>query len=144
MGRCAHRHDFEELFTLPEGELEFTFRRRKPFAPGRPSIFRPTPRTCSRTSPQRWRVCSACARVFPGRGFPVASRASPPPQASDEEIAEKHKLLAMLLPKYRTEMVAPRRAPRSVATLVRSASEPKAFALTRNSEEAQNLAWMLE
>jgi hypothetical protein len=40
-------------------------------------------------------------------GFPVASRASPPPQAGDEEIAEKRKLLATLLPKYRTEMVAP-------------------------------------
>ena len=36
-------------------------------------------------------------------GFPVASRA----QASDEEIAKKRKLLATLLPKYRTEMVAP-------------------------------------
>jgi len=36
-------------------------------------------------------------------GFPVASRA----QARDEEIAEKRKLLATLLPKYRTEMVAP-------------------------------------
>jgi hypothetical protein len=36
-------------------------------------------------------------------GFPVASRE----QASDEEIGEKRKLLATLLPKYRTEMVAP-------------------------------------
>jgi hypothetical protein len=33
-------------------------------------------------------------------GFPIASRASPPPQASDEEIAEKRKLLATLLSKY--------------------------------------------
>jgi hypothetical protein len=39
-------------------------------------------------------------------GFPVASRTSPPPKASDEEAAEKRKLMAALLPKYRTEMVA--------------------------------------
>jgi hypothetical protein len=112
VGRCAQRHDFEELFPLPEGELEFTFRRRKPFAPGRPSIFRPTPADVQE-QPQRWRVCSACAprggqdEFFLAVGFPVASRASPPPQAGDEEIAEKRKLLATLLPKYRTEMVAP-------------------------------------
>jgi len=113
VGRCAQRHDFEELFPLAEGELEFTFRRRKPFAPGRPSIFRPTPADVQE-QPQRWRVCSACAprgggqdEFFLAVGFPVASRASPPPQAGDEEIAEKRKLLATLLPKYRTEMVAP-------------------------------------
>jgi hypothetical protein len=40
-------------------------------------------------------------------GFPVASRTSAPPKASEAEIAEKRKLMAELLPKYRTEMVAP-------------------------------------
>ena len=38
-------------------------------------------------------------------GFPVAGRTSPPPKPTPEEMAEKGKLIAALLPKYRTEMV---------------------------------------
>ena len=65
-------------------------------------------------------------------GFPVASRASPPPQAGGEEIAEKRKLLGDALAQI------PDRNGRAVtrAALGRNfgalASEPKAFALTRN------------
>jgi len=44
--------------------------------------------------------------LFMAVGYSVDSRTSPPPKASDEELAEKRKLLATLLPKYRTEMVA--------------------------------------
>jgi hypothetical protein len=42
---------------------------------------------------------------FMAVGFPVASRTAPPPKPSPEQQAEKGKLLAALLPKYRTEMV---------------------------------------
>jgi hypothetical protein len=38
-------------------------------------------------------------------GFPVEGRTSPPPKPTQEEMAEKGKLIAALLPKYRTEMV---------------------------------------
>jgi hypothetical protein len=39
------------------------------------------------------------------RAFPVEGRTSPPPKPTPEEMAEKGKLIAALLPKYRTEMV---------------------------------------
>ena len=38
-------------------------------------------------------------------GFPVESRTSPPPRPTPEQQAETGKLIAALLPKYRTEMV---------------------------------------
>jgi hypothetical protein len=39
-------------------------------------------------------------------GFPVDSRTAPPLKVSPEAQAEKGKLLAMLAPKYRTEILA--------------------------------------
>jgi hypothetical protein len=38
-------------------------------------------------------------------GFPVEGRTSAPPKPTPEQQAEKGKLIAELLPKYRTEMV---------------------------------------
>jgi hypothetical protein len=43
--------------------------------------------------------------LFLAVGFPIDGRTSPPPKPTPEEQAEKGKLLAALLPKYRTEMV---------------------------------------
>ena len=40
---------------------------------------------------------------FAAVGFPVEGRTSPPPKASEAEVAEKRNLMAALLPKYRTE-----------------------------------------
>ena len=42
---------------------------------------------------------------FLADGLPVESRTSPPPKPTPEEMTEKGKLVAALLPKYRTEMV---------------------------------------
>jgi mannose-6-phosphate isomerase-like protein (cupin superfamily) len=106
-GPPAHRHDFEEMFTLLEGELEFTFR-------GQTQTVRAgsTPHMFRNKSGSMARMLCLCApagqeELFIEVGFPVISRTSPPPKASDEELAEKGTLLATLLPKYRTEMVAP-------------------------------------
>jgi hypothetical protein len=49
-GPPPHRRDFEEMFTVPEGEPEFTFRGvSKRFARELPSIFRQALRIGSRT-----------------------------------------------------------------------------------------------
>jgi len=113
-GPPAHRHDFEEMFTLLEGELEFTFRRRTQTVRAGSTVNIPAnaPHMFRNKSGKTARMLCLCAPagqedLFMAVGFPVMSRTSPPPKASDAEIAEKRKLLAALLPKYRTEMVAP-------------------------------------
>jgi hypothetical protein len=61
-GPPPHRHDFEEMFTLLEGLLEFTFAARNPpFAQARPSTSRRTRRTPSSTHPSMPRGRSVCA-----------------------------------------------------------------------------------
>ena len=62
-GPPPHRHDFEEMFTLLEGELEFTFRGKShTVRTGSTVNVPPTPRTRSRTCPARRPVCSVCVR----------------------------------------------------------------------------------
>ena len=114
-GPPAHRHDFEEMFTLLEGELEFTFRGGTQTVRAGSTVNIPAnaPHGFKNKSGKPARMLCLCApagqdEFFLAVGFPVASRTSPPPKASDEEIAEKRRLIATLLPKYRTEMVAPR------------------------------------
>ncbi len=113
-GPPAHRHDFEEKFTLLEGELEFTFRGRTQTVRAGTTVNIPAnaAHMFRNKSGQMARMFCLCApagqeELFTAVGFPVDSRTSPPPKASEDEIAEKRKLLAALLPRYRTEMVAP-------------------------------------
>jgi quercetin dioxygenase-like cupin family protein len=112
-GPPAHRHDFEEMFTLLEGELEFTFRGRTQTVRAGSTVNIPAngPHMFRNKSGKTARMLCLCApagqeELFMAVGFPVTSRTSPPPQASEEELGEKRKLLATLLPRYRTEMVA--------------------------------------
>jgi quercetin dioxygenase-like cupin family protein len=113
-GPPAHRHDFEEMFTLLEGELEFTFRGKTQIVRAGSTVNIPAnaPHMFRNRSGKMARMLCLCApagqeEFFAAVGFPVASRNSPPPKASDAEIAEKRKLLAALLSTYRTELVAP-------------------------------------
>ena len=87
-GPPPHRHDFEEMFTLLEGELAFNFR--------------------GQTQTVRAGSCAPAGQeeLFLVIGFPVESRTAPPPKVSAEAQAEKGKLLATLAPKYRTEILA--------------------------------------
>ena len=62
-GPPPHRHDFEEMFTILEGEIEFTFRGEStPYAPAPRSTSRPTHRTTSATPQVRRPACCACVR----------------------------------------------------------------------------------
>ncbi len=68
-GPPPHRHDFEEMFTLLEGLLEFTFAARNPpFAQARPSTSRPMRRISSLTHQASPRACFACVRLPVRRG----------------------------------------------------------------------------
>jgi quercetin dioxygenase-like cupin family protein len=113
-GPPAHRHDFEEMFTLLEGELEFTFRGQAQTIRAGSTVNIPAnaPHMFKNKSGKTARMLCMCTpagqeEFFMAVGFPVDSRTSPPPKPSQEEQAEKRKLLATLLPKYWTEMAPP-------------------------------------
>jgi quercetin dioxygenase-like cupin family protein len=113
-GPPPHRHDFEEMFTLLEGELEFTFRGQSQTVRAGSTVNVPAnaPHAFNNVSGTTARMLCLCTpagqeEFFMAVGIPVASRTSPPPKPTPEELAEKGKLIAALLPKYRTEMVKP-------------------------------------
>jgi hypothetical protein len=111
-GPPPHRHDFEEMFTLLEGELEFTFRGETQVVRAGATINVPAnaPHRFVNKSGKTAHMLCLCApagqeEFFLAVGFPLDSRTSPPPKPSPEELTEKRQLLETLLPKYRTEMV---------------------------------------
>ena len=113
-GPPPHRHDFEEMFTLLEGELEFTFRGQSQLVRAGSTVNVPAnaPHAFKNVSGATARMLCMCTpagqeEFFMTVGIPVDSRTSPPPKPTPEEMAEKGRLIASLLPKYRTEMVKP-------------------------------------
>jgi len=112
-GPPLHRHDFEEMFTLLEGELEFIFRGKTQTVRAGSTVNIPAnaPHAFKNKSGKTARMLCLCApagqeELFMAIGFAVDSRTAPPPKVSAEAQAEKGKLLATLAPKYRTEILA--------------------------------------
>jgi quercetin dioxygenase-like cupin family protein len=111
-GPPPHRHDFEEMFTLLEGELEFTFRGQSLTVRAGSTVNVPAnaPHAFKNVSGATARMLCMCTpagqdEFFLAVGIPLESRTSPPPALSQEQQAATGKLIATLLPKYRTEMV---------------------------------------
>jgi quercetin dioxygenase-like cupin family protein len=111
-GPPPHRHDFEEMFTLLEGELEFTFRGKSHRVRAGSTLNVPAnaPHAFKNVSGKTARMLCMCTpagqeEFFLEVGFPLEDRSSLPPKPTPEQMAEKGQLIAALLPKYRTEMV---------------------------------------
>jgi mannose-6-phosphate isomerase-like protein (cupin superfamily) len=111
-GPPPHRHDFEEFFSLLEGELEFTFRGETQTvrAPATVNVPANAPHQFSNKSGNTVHMLCMCApagqdEFFLKIGVPVESRSSPPPKLGKEEMAAKGKLARELAPHYRTEML---------------------------------------
>jgi quercetin dioxygenase-like cupin family protein len=111
-GPPPHRHDFEEMFTLLEGELEFTFRGKSHMVRAGSTLNVPAnaPHAFKNVSGKTARMLCMCTpagqeEFFLEVGFPLEARTSPPPKPTAEQMAAKGQLIAALLPKYRTEMV---------------------------------------
>lgn len=111
-GPPAHRHDFEEMFSLLEGELEFTFRGQSRTVQAGSTVNVPAnaPHSFKNTSGKTARMLCMCTPAgqedfFAAAGFPLASRRSQPPKPSREELEEKRKLVSALLPRYRTVLL---------------------------------------
>jgi mannose-6-phosphate isomerase-like protein (cupin superfamily) len=111
-GPPPHRHDFEESFTILEGEIEATFRGEKSVVRAGETVNIPAnaPHSFINASRHPVRLLCICApagleEFFVAIGVPVASRTAPPPQpdrAAEEDMRAK---ITALLPKYRMEMV---------------------------------------
>jgi quercetin dioxygenase-like cupin family protein len=111
-GPPPHRHDFEEMFSLLEGELEFTFRGetqtvKAPATVNIPANARHAFKNKSGETVHMLCMCTPAGQeeFFMTVGVAVASRDAAPPAISKEEQAAKGKLAQELAPKYRTEIL---------------------------------------
>ncbi len=111
-GPPPHRHDFEETFTLLEGELEATFRGEKHVVRMGETIHIPAnaPHQFRNSSAQPVRMLCICSpagqeEFFLEVGVPVATRTTPPPKLEGAAEAEFRAKAAALAPKYRTELL---------------------------------------
>lgn len=113
-GPPPHRHDFEESFTVVEGEIEATFRGLGSVVHTGETINIPAnaPHMFRNTSTQPARLLCVCAPAgqdafFREIGIPVASRITPPPALDAAGQAAFRAKAEALAPRYRTELLPP-------------------------------------
>ena len=111
-GPPPHRHDFEEMFSLIEGELEFTFRgqTKAVAAPSVVNIPASAPHFFKNISGKTLHMHCLCAPAGQDEYFlsvadPIASRTASPPKLNDGEKAQRREKAMFLAPKYQTEML---------------------------------------
>lgn len=111
-GPPPHRHDFEETFTLLDGELEFTFRGEKKIAKAGETVHVPAnaPHQFRNAGQEPARMLCICApagqeRFFEEIGVRVATRTTPPPKPDEHTMEAMMKKVLELAPKYRTELL---------------------------------------
>ena len=113
-GPPPHRHDFEESFTILEGEIEATFRGERSVVRAGETLGIPAnaPHSFTNASDQPARLLCICApagqeEFFAQVGVSVATRTAVPPKLGEKEQAELMTSVQKLAPKYRTELLKP-------------------------------------
>lgn len=116
-GPPPHRHDFEEMYTVLKGEVEFTFRGVKTVAHAGETLNIPAnaPHFFQNASNATARMLCMCSppgqeEFFRLVGDPVDSRTAPPPKLSEAEQAERKQRALALAPRFRTELLIPAEA----------------------------------
>ena len=111
-GPPPHRHDFEESFTILEGEVEATFRGEKLVIGVGETINIPAnaPHQFHNASDKPARLLCICSpagqeEFFKEVGVAVGSRTAAPPKLDPEAQAAFQAKAAALAPKYRTEFL---------------------------------------
>jgi quercetin dioxygenase-like cupin family protein len=111
-GPPPHRHDFEESFTVLEGEIEATFRGQQKTVRAGQVINIPAnaPHQFQNKSEQAARLLCLCSpagqeEFFVEVGVPVATRTTPPPEVDAAAQAAFRARAEELAPKYRTELL---------------------------------------
>src|SRR5882724_9335916 len=111
-GPPPHRHDFEEMFTILDGEIELICRGEGHRASAGSTVNIPAnaPHSFKNTSDKPARLLCMCTpsgqeEFFMAVGDPVDSRTAPPPKLSMAEQAERIQRAKALSAKYRTELL---------------------------------------
>ena len=111
-GPPPHRHDFEETFTISEGELEATFRGVQSTVRAGETIHIPAnaPHQFHNASAKPVRLLCICSPAgledfFMEVGVPLATRTTAPPKLDPAGLATFRAKSEELAPKYRTEML---------------------------------------
>lgn len=113
-GPPPHRHDFEEMFSVLEGEIEATFLGQRTIIRAGETINIPAnaPHQFRNKSAQPARLLCLCSpagqeEFFKEVGVPVATRTTPPPPLDAKAEAAFVAKVKALAPKYRTELLPP-------------------------------------
>jgi quercetin dioxygenase-like cupin family protein len=113
-GPPPHRHDFEEMFTVLEGEIEATFRGAKSLLRTGETVNIPAnaPHAFRNRSGRSARLLCLCSPpgledFFMAVGVPVASRTAPAPKLDPAAEAALKAKVEALAPQYRTELLPP-------------------------------------
>jgi quercetin dioxygenase-like cupin family protein len=113
-GPPPHRHDFEEMFTVLEGEVELSFRGQQLVAKAGETVNVPAnaPHGFRNASADAVRLLCLCApsgqeEFFAEVGQPVTSRTEPPPALDDDAQAAFIAKSKALAPEYHTELLLP-------------------------------------
>ena len=113
-GPPPHRHDFEEMFTVLDGEVELTFRGEHSVARAGETINVPAnaPHAFTNASGRPARLLCICSppgqeNFFLAAGDPVATRTEPPPELDEAAKAAFIASSRALAPQYRTELLRP-------------------------------------
>jgi quercetin dioxygenase-like cupin family protein len=111
-GPPPHRHDFEEMFSILDGEIEFIFRGEPHRVSAGSTVNVPAnaPHAFKNKSDQPARLLCMCTpagqeELFMAVGDPVDSRTAPPPRLSQAEQAERIQRAKALAARYRTELL---------------------------------------
>jgi quercetin dioxygenase-like cupin family protein len=111
-GPPPHRHDFEEMFSILEGEIELTFRNQTTTARAGATVNIPAnaPHSFRNTSPSPAHLLCLCTppgqeKFFEQVGDPLPTRNAPPPKLSKEEQDQRKQKAAALAATYRTEFL---------------------------------------
>jgi quercetin dioxygenase-like cupin family protein len=113
-GPVPHRHDFEETFTILEGELEVTFRGATSVIRAGETVNVPANaahffHNASGAAVRMLCICSPSGQeeFFMAVGDRVPTRTAPPPQLDAAAIAARRAKAEELAPRYRTELLEP-------------------------------------
>jgi quercetin dioxygenase-like cupin family protein len=111
-GPPPHRHDFEETFSVLEGEIEATFRGTRVVVQAGETINIPSNaphqfRNASTKAARLMCICSPAGQeeFFMEVGVPVATRTTAPPKLDEAAQAAFLAKVQALAPKYRTELL---------------------------------------
>jgi quercetin dioxygenase-like cupin family protein len=113
-GPPPHRHDFEEAFTILDGEIELTFRGVSSTLRAGETVNVPAnaPHAFRNATDRPARLLCLCSpagqeEFFMAVGVPLSSRTQPPPELDESATAAFVAKAKALAPRYRTELLPP-------------------------------------